>query len=359
MQTLLPWVCPVDASPLLDLSLEEAEDRLDGRLQPVARSGSTSAPLGTTPTVKLCLVHEAAFPVADDVPVLLAPEMLRPVGQSVEPIDLRQPRFAEAYAEMAFYGANRDEDDAMLVILRSIKNLGLGPDSFPDDVGWLDASYDGPAQHDCYRHVAPVAGRVVMQLGGGGLHAVKLLLAGASSAVVVTPMIAEARRARWLATALGVSDRLQVALGLAEQIPLPDLTVDAIFSGGCAHHMHMREAMPEIRRVLAPDGRFAAAEPWQAPFYHVGTRLFGKREANAFCHPLTEDRVAYFRRTFEDSAVVHHGAITRYVAIALGKAGIRPSLAALLRVSALDDRVSDYVGLRRQGSSVALLAAKG
>ena len=37
----------------------------------------------------------------------------------------------------------------------------------PEDV-WVDATYDGPAQRDAYRYLAPIAGKTVLQLGGAG-----------------------------------------------------------------------------------------------------------------------------------------------------------------------------------------------
>jgi ubiquinone/menaquinone biosynthesis C-methylase UbiE len=68
-----------------------------------------------------------------------------------------------------------------------------------------------------------------------------------------------------------------------EQLPFDGEVFDAIYSGGCLHHMLTELAGPEIQRVLAAGGRFAAVEPWQTVIHRVGTRIVRKREKNAYC----------------------------------------------------------------------------
>src|SRR5690606_33674889 len=117
-------------------------------------------------------------------------------------------------------------------------------------------------------------------------------LGGAAEAWVVTPMLGEIRCAMALAEAAGVSDRLRSAVAVGEELPFAAESFDGIYCGGCLHHMQTEIALPEISRVLAPGGAFAAVEPWRAPLYAIGTRIFGKRERGAFCRPLTRERVA-------------------------------------------------------------------
>jgi SAM-dependent methyltransferase len=85
------------------------------------------------------------------------------------------------------------------------------------------------------------------------------------SPVAVEPdpaMLAELRRVLPGVTALP---------GRAEEIPLPDGSVDAVVCGQAAHWFDMPRAVPEIARVLTPGGVFAGlwnmdddAEPWVA-----------------------------------------------------------------------------------------------
>jgi hypothetical protein len=90
----------------------------------------------------------------------------------------------------------------------------------------------------------------------------------------------------------------------------------------------------------------------------VGTRLFGKREANAFCRPLTAKRVAPLYDAFPTARIVQHGALTRYPMLALEKLGARFPTRLAWNVGRADDRLCSLFGLRGFGSSVALLGAK-
>jgi SAM-dependent methyltransferase len=75
--------------------------------------------------------------------------------------------------------------------------------------------------------------------------------AGQLSVVAVEPdpaMLAELRRA--------LPD-VRSLPGKAEDIPLPDASVDAVLCGQAAHWFDMDRALPEIARVLTPGGVFA------------------------------------------------------------------------------------------------------
>lgn len=63
------------------------------------------------------------------------------------------------------------------------------------------------------------AGARVAQVGGNGIHAVKLLLGGASAAWLVTPMIEEALFGVALAEASGVAERFRAVMAVAEEMP--------------------------------------------------------------------------------------------------------------------------------------------
>ena len=101
----------------------------------------------------------------------------------------------------------------------------------------------------------PVSGRPeirVADLGAGtGKLTAALLREDRVGVVAIEPdpaMLAELR-----AVLPGVS----AMPGRAEEIPLPDASVDAVVCGQAAHWFDMDKALPEIARVLAPGGVLA------------------------------------------------------------------------------------------------------
>lgn len=348
----MQFVCPTTGLPLQVTSRHELEARL-GPLLPNPRPAGQPPAVGATEHVLVRGDDSGAFPLVKGVPVLLGPEALVPAHRR-ELVDVTAAPYSEAYLEMDFYNDSPVENEALGRELDRL--MEVEPSSFPREWrAWIDATYDGNAQGDCYRSLGEMTGRAALQIGGSGLHAVKFLMAGAASAVLVTPMLTEALRAVWLAERVGVERRLSVALGIAEEIPLADRSVDAAFAGGCVHHMVVPQAMTQVARALRPGGVFAAAEPWRAPLYGIGTRLLGKREANAHCTPLTKSALAGFEAPFDDVEITHHGAMLRYALLAGSKCGAQPSVGRVTRLIELDDRLSDRLRLRRWGSSVSLI----
>lgn len=332
--------CPETGQPLHRVTYLEAE-HLAGPLH--QRPGS---PFSNSQSVLIREDHTAAYPVSD-VPVLLVPEALTP--QALPP-NLTDPLWAEAYDEMSFYNSAACEDDISLQAERFLATAAASP--FPGRP-WADAPYDFPAQLDAYRHLDPVRGTVVAQLGGKGLHAIKLLLAGASEAWLVTPMIGEALYACRLASTLDLADRFNAVVAIAEQLPFADSVFDRIYSGGSVHHMECSSAAKEILRTLTLGGRFAAVDPWRTPLHTIGTALVGQREKGVHCHPLTAERLRPFKEAFPECTIEPHGPLLRYVALGLQACHIPVRYSD--RLAALDDAVP---AMRRLGGSVALLAAK-
>ncbi|SRR6266403_1607872 len=366
--------CPLTHQELTAMPIEAARLRI-ARGEPLATRanlGHQSQPVGETETLLLRADGRAAYPVVDGVPILLAPEVLTDPREPAR-FDLVTSHYAEAYNETPFYDAEATDKANQIITASSLvdipfdglRRLGqihrLSTEDradFPNPpLRWLAAGMDLGSEWDCYRHLAPVQNKNALQLGGTGGIAMMLLLAGAAEAVLLTPMLGEARLALKLALALGLSDRFHCVVGIAEEIPLPAASRDIAFSGGCVHHMTTELAFPEIARVLRPGGKFAAIEPWRAPLYGIGTRLFGKRESNPFCRPLTRDRVAPLFDAFPSAKYVQHGALTRYPMLAMQKLGARFSHETAWTVGRIDDSISSHIpGLRRFGSGVALLA---
>jgi len=354
---------------------DAARARIAGGEPLATRLGATRdrAPVGETTTVLLRVDGRAAYPVLDGIPILRAPEILTDPRERLE-FDLDSGIYAEVYSESGFYEREASEkireiDSVPLAASRSeaIRHLGrLRQLSESDRAGfphprerWLHARMDLGAEWDCYQHLAPVTGLRLLDLGGSGVASLILLLAGAATAELVTPMLGEARLASKLAEVLGVSDRFRCVVGIAEAVPLPDASVDAVFSRGSVHHMTTRLAFPEIARVLVAGGRFASIDPWRAPLYGLGTGIFGKRETAVSCRPLDRDRVAPLFASFSRARAVQHGTLTRYPMLAMEKLRVRFPLDLAWAVGRLDDRVSSLVpGLRGLGSGVALLATK-
>jgi uncharacterized protein YbaR (Trm112 family) len=370
------YVCPLTHRPLVPVALQIARARIS-RGEPLATRVHTDharAPIGETPQVLLRSDEQAAYPIVDGVPILLAPEVLTDLRARIQ-FDLKSSHYAEAYNEMLFYETT---SDVLADHIHSVASLAESPEEdlqglsrqlcasdverahFPNPPQkWLVARMDLGSEWDCYAHLAPVESKHFVQLGGRGSAAMKLLLAGAARATLLTPMLGEAHLALKLAQVLGVTERFACFVGIAEEIPLPDASVDGAYSGGCVHHMTTALAFPEIARVLKPGGRFAAAEPWRAPMYALGTWVFGKREANPYCRPLTPERVAPLFGAFPQAQCVQHGALSRYPMLAMEKLGAHFALTTAWNIGRLDDRLCSRIpGMRRLGSGVALLATK-
>jgi len=354
-------VCPETKMKLTLHTLSEAEAKMKCTL---AALGETSV-FGVTPQVLVRDDLKAAYPVVDGIPILLIPEILENKNDQ-RVIFIHDPKYSEAYAEMEFYNKVSIEEvkeikDTETFLFSNKINMAKKNEmvEFPEpkDV-WIDAIYDGAAQWDAYKHIAPVKGKRIIQIGGKGGHAVKFLIGGAKEVWVITPMLGEAHYAIALAKAFNVANRLYCAVSIAEELPFISNYFDAVYSGGCFHHFLTELALPEISRVLIKGGKFSAVDPWHAPFYAIGTRIFGKRE-DAHCHPLTKERIKPFYHTFESVEIVQHGALTRYPLLALMKFGINSSFSLVWKINKIDDAICSCIpGMRAMGSSVACLGVK-
>jgi SAM-dependent methyltransferase len=71
---------------------------------------------------------------------------------------------------------------------------------------------------------------------------------------------------------------IRIVDGAAEQIPLPDGSVDAVVVGNAFHHFERRAAFAEIHRVLRPGGALALFWAW--PLEEEQLSIPGVREIN-------------------------------------------------------------------------------
>lgn len=338
-------------------------DRLTGRTLHRTAAG------GPTPTVMVRQDNRCAYPVIGGIPLLLVPEQLvaeRDV-RTVGAVDISDERYAESYDEMSHYNAVAQREAQLIEASSAAAGLApvldLSPEqrrSFPEPRrAWLDATYEPVAQWEAFRHLAPMTGKTVLQVGGKGSHAVRFLLAGAAEAWLISPMVEELQHGGALARHLGLENAYRCVAGIAEEMPFADQTFDAIYSESCVHHMVTNLASVECRRILRPGGRFAAVEPWRAPFYGLGIKIFGKREKGVHCRPMTMERAEPLCDAFDDPTVVHHGALTRYPLLALAQKGYELRPPGVFHITRVDDTLCSLVRpLRRMGSSTAILGTR-
>lgn len=338
--------CPDTGLSLRLVSLDEAEQAVGSSLSP--RAGGQPAP----ESVLLREDGAVAYPVVDGLPVLMTPEQLASIAP--EP-DLRDTRWAEAYDEMTFYNSEALVAIERGIAAQAVEIPALAQNPWPR--GWVDAPYDAVSQLEALEFLGHPKGKSVLQVGGKGMHAMLALLGGADEAWLVTPMLAEAQYARALAERLGLDDQFTAVVGIAEQIPIADGIFDSAYLGGCMHHMSLGFAVPELARVLAPGGRLAAVEPWDTFLHRYGTRMIGKREANAHCRPLDDAIYGPMTETFgRDWEIRNHGPFLRYMALARQKLlGRQLTPSAGLRMTEIDDRLPLP---KRAGGSAAVLAQR-
>jgi uncharacterized protein YbaR (Trm112 family)/SAM-dependent methyltransferase len=367
LESASPLVCPESKQRLYWCRLERYEAALTCPecFQPV-RSEGEPPPIGRTQVVLLREDERRAYPVVSGCPVLMIPEMLAPKWAD-QAVDWEAAHYGALYRDLEFYSRvayesahklNSSTVEKMIFPVRPPSPLDKA--SFPlPAVVWIDDVYDWASQLDAYQHLSPLNGKLVLQIGGQGWHAVKFLLAGAKQAWLLTPFLAEAESGRATARFFNVTDRFKCVVGVAEDLPFADDSMDAVYSGGCVHHTLTEMAAPEIARVIAPGGGFAAVDPWKALFHSLGTRIFGKREEAVNCRPLDRRRMSPFFAAFQEIQVIHHGTITRYPMLAFDKMGIHTTLPAAMILTKVDDWLCSLAPyLRNQGSCVAILARK-
>jgi len=360
-------VCPYSHEPLREIRLKSFQGCDFNNLRPIKRVGFNAPQIINTESFLITQDGKYAYPIIDGFPVLLWPDVHTKADHQ---IDLNDSRYSEVYSEMEHYNlvamkfADNLEETGAYKSFRVLLTAGIHGDRFPyPEELWIDqGSFDIQARLSGYRYIAPVTGKVVMNLGGHGRDAIRFLLAGASQAILVTPMLGEAVLSWRLAEAFGASDRFTCLLGIGEELPLQDESIDVISSQGCLHHMRLEYVFSELRRVLKPGGRFVATDPWEAPLYRIGTRIFGKREQrifdrkqHIFCQPMTQERLSCLSKYFPSHVISNHGPVLRYALLALNQLGLHFSQKHMCTLSRIDDKIGKCIGLSSNwGSSLML-----
>ena len=124
---------------------------------------------------------------------------------------------------------------------------------------------------------------------------------------IAEPLIEQARRRAELN---GVSDRFHPQVMSVHEMKFPDETFDVVFGKASLHHLDLRAARDEVRRVLKPGGVGIFAEPivfspllrTLRPLTPVSIsrespdeRQFTPEDIAEFCRPFASHRLAYFR----------------------------------------------------------------
>jgi demethylmenaquinone methyltransferase / 2-methoxy-6-polyprenyl-1,4-benzoquinol methylase len=115
--------------------------------------------------------------------------------------------------------------------------------------------------------VAPVAGQVVLDVASG-TAGVALQLADRTTAQIVGVDLTEQmlRQGQLNVAAAGMSDRIRLVAGRAEQLPFPDQSFDAMtFTYLLRYVQDPQATLTELARVVRPGGKVASLEFLRPP----------------------------------------------------------------------------------------------
>jgi SAM-dependent methyltransferase len=207
---------------------------------------------------------------------------------------------------------------------------------------------------DWVREAGAGPGRRALELGaclaGAGLD---LARSGTDvTAIDISPATVEQARAN--AAALGLEDRMDLRVMDAEELDFPDGTFDVVCASAVIHHLDLDRAVPEIVRVLRPDGEAIFAEPLgHNPLINRYRRRTPEMRTPDE-HPLTMEDLDLLGRHFGtvEAAWFH---LTSLAAVPLaGTGAFAPVLAGLER---LDRALFRLPSLRRAAWYVVLRLA--
>ena len=350
--------CPVTGKSLKLASVGSGQETGFVR---VPRKGRDVKPIQGGGQMLVAEDESFAYPIADGIPVLLGPEKLLARRAADDPIvDLQDPMYAEAYEEMEFYNDPRVRSPLRSIMgaLTEHEDIASIAHSFPEPARfWIDSLHESLAQLEAYDHLAPVAGKTVLQIGGSGSHAVKMLLAGAERGFLITPMAEEARYAERIAESFGVRSRFAPLLGIGEQLPFVADCIDRVYSGGCFHHMRLKHVGAELHRVLTRDGKFSGCDLYTTPLHTIGATLLGKREKSVYCRPLTSERLMEMKRWFPDMTAHRHGPLLRYLFLGLEKLSLgyfRLPLPVMMNLMHLDNSLGRFAHPENTGGGIVV-----
>jgi ubiquinone/menaquinone biosynthesis C-methylase UbiE len=144
-----------------------------------------------------------------------------------------------------------------------------------------------------------VRGKRVLDFGcGHGMASVVLARRGAA-VTALDLSLGYLHEARTRAYANGVSVRFIQANG--ERLPFADRSFDRVWGNAVLHHLDIRRAAGELRRVLAPEGVAVFCEPWGGnPLVNWARRrlAYAGKERTPQETPLTKAAIEELRYSF-------------------------------------------------------------
>lgn len=207
--------------------------------------------------------------------------------------------------------------------------------------------------HDLY----DASGKRVLLYGCGPANEVKRFVdAGAVSIAGIDISDAEIDHARRRVRAEGCAGNVEFRAGDAHDTGYPDNSFDLIVGSAIIHHLDVRRALIELRRILRPGGRAVFIEPLaDNPLLRFG-RWLTPAARTSDEHPLTVEDWRLCEQVFAGAShreVELTSIPLMPLNLVLPRAWQRP---LARRVSALDDLVLDrYPGLRRFARSTFLV----
>jgi SAM-dependent methyltransferase len=132
------------------------------------------------------------------------------------------------------------------------------------------------------------AGKVVLDYGCGPGYLTQYLIEnGAVSVTGIDVSDGEIEQARANALELGVAEQAQFLAADAHATEFPADSFDLIVGDSILHHLDLRVALAEIKRILRPGGRAVFMEPmWHNPILRLG-RALTPTARTPDEHPLT------------------------------------------------------------------------
>ena len=163
-----------------------------------------------------------------------------------------------------------------------------GETSYHTIRGWIwRALGEFRRNHDIIDFYDP-AGKVVLDYGCGPGYLTKYLIEhGAVHVTGIDVSEGEIEQAHLRAREEGLADRSRFLVVDAHATEFPDDSFDLIVGDSILHHLDLRVALEEIRRILRPDGRAVFMEPlWHNPLLRIGRALTPSARTPDE-HPLT------------------------------------------------------------------------
>jgi SAM-dependent methyltransferase len=157
-----------------------------------------------------------------------------------------------------------------------------------------------PLEYACYL-LGDVRGKTILEYGcGDGVNTV--LLANRGARVIsldLSPELIDVARKRLLAH--GIASGVDLIVGSAHNLPIPDESIDVVFGIAILHHLDLALSAREVRRVLKPSGKAIFQEPVRnSALIRAVRKLIPYRspDVSPFERPLTDHELEDFAQGY-------------------------------------------------------------